>query len=220
MAPERPGSIRRNTRQSLVPGADEGLATLRDEETLPTRLSKPVTVPPPQALSPDTIPVVRTSSADTGQQDGSKRDSGLAPTESTGIREDLVVAGDEAGSTIPASGAVILVTPGTIKITKSDSLSIMGRWKLGSTKIVGRPKTPKTPKTPQSGRSKAMSSDGEFSPITTPIPSNSQLELDFMDQISFSKQGSVLLSGRKVVNRGPRENTRRYVIGSFHMVLF
>jgi hypothetical protein len=213
MALERPGSIRGNILQSLVPETDEGLMSLRYEEALLARPSMPVTVPPPpQALPSDTIPEVQISLAYTRQQNGSKRDSGLAPTESTGVREGSVVAGDEVGSTIPANGFVIPITPGTPKITRSDSLSTVSRWKLGSAKIVGRPKTPKTPKTPQSSRSKVMSSDSEFSPITTPIPSDSQLELDFMDQISFSKRGSVLLSGRKFVNGRLRENTRRYVI--------
>jgi hypothetical protein len=214
MAPETPESIQRNTPQSHpIPEVDEGLKALRYEETLLAKPPIAVTVPPPQALPFDTIPVLRISAADTEQQDELKRDSGLAPTESTGVRESSLAAGDEGSSTAFTNGGVIPGTPSSPKITKSDSSSTASRWKLGGTMNGSRPKTPRTPKTPQSRGSKAMSSDTEFSPITTPIPSESQLDLDFMDQISFSKRGSVLLGGRKAVSGRARENTgKRYVI--------
>lgn len=52
----------------------------------------------------------------------------------------------------------------------------------------------------------------DFTPITTPIPGESLLEDDFMQSMSFSKRGSMMLSGRKAVNGQARFNaTRRWV---------
>ncbi|RAL61471.1 hypothetical protein DID88_009400 [Monilinia fructigena] len=49
----------------------------------------------------------------------------------------------------------------------------------------------------------------DFSPITTPIPSENILEDDFMQSMSFSKRGSMMLSGRKAVNGQARINATR-----------
>ncbi|KAB8304965.1 hypothetical protein EYC80_004280 [Monilinia laxa] len=49
----------------------------------------------------------------------------------------------------------------------------------------------------------------DFSPITTPIPGESLLEDDFMQSMSFSKRGSMMLSGRKAVNGQARISATR-----------
>lgn len=51
----------------------------------------------------------------------------------------------------------------------------------------------------------------EFSPITTPIPTDSLLDEDFLRTLSFSKRGSMMLGGEKAVNSQARTNAGRYV---------
>lgn len=182
----------------------ECLKTLRYEETLPAKPPIPVTIIPPRAPPTDTHPALRRSTSGTKMQDISKRDSGLAPTESTAAREGSLIAGDENSLFTPASstlahtnGVVTPETPKTPNIPRSDGFSTASRWRRASIKKGS------SPKTPQKERIKTSGSTEEFSPITMPIPTEGQLELNFMDQISFSNRGSVLLSGKKV------RNTRR-----------
>jgi hypothetical protein len=140
----------------------------------------------------------------TEQQDTSKRDSGLAPTESTAARDGSLTAGDESSLFTPASGSIAHTngaytpeTPKTPNTPKAEVSSTSSRWRRSSVKKGN------SPKTPQKERIKTAGSTEEFSPLTTPIPTEGQLELNFMDQISFSNRGSIMLSGKKV------RNTRR-----------
>jgi hypothetical protein len=71
----------------------------------------------------------------------------------------------------------------------------MRRWaRAGSKKDLKDANT--TPTTPKS--QKSIGEEEQFSPITTPIPSEGFGD-DFMN-LSFSKRGSVMLGGKKAVN--------------------
>jgi hypothetical protein len=211
MAPEKPGGLRKKIATTVQSStAKGGLKSLRYEETLPAKPPIPVTIVPPRAPPTDTHPALRRPPGSTEQQDMSKRDSGLAPTESTAAREGSLTAGDESSLFSPTSSSLAhtnsAMTPETPKspnFTRSESSSTVGRWRRGSIKVGNGPKTP------QREGSKAGGSDDDFSPITTPIPTEDQLELNFMDQISFSNRGSVLLSGKKVRKLRSRENLTR-----------
>jgi hypothetical protein len=214
MAPENPDGLRTKfatTAKSST--ANGGLKSLRYEETLPGKPPIPVTIVPPRAPPTDTHPALRRPPRSTEQQDISKRDSGLAPTESTAAREGSLTTGDESSLFSPTSSSLAHTnsamnpeTPKSPNFTKIDSSSTVSRWRKGSIKRGNGPKTP------QREGSKTEGSDDDFSPITTPIPTEGQLELNFMDQISFSNRGSVLLSGKKVRKERSREIlTRRSV---------
>jgi hypothetical protein len=199
------------TAQSSV--ANGGLKSLRYEETLPAKPPIPVTIVPPRAPPTDTHPALRRPPSSTEQQDISKRDSGLAPTESTAAREGSLTAGDENSLFSPTSSSLAHTNsamtpeiPESLDLNKRDSSSTLSRWRRGSIKKENYPKTP------QRQGNKTRGSDDDFSPITTPIPTDGQLELNFMDKISFSNRGSVLLSGKKVRKEHSREIlTRRSV---------
>ncbi len=190
--------------------ADGALKSLRYEETLPAKPPIPVAMVPPHAPPTDAHPALRRPASSIEQQDISKRDSGPAPTESAVVREGSLIAGDENSSFTPTSGsqahtnsAMTPETPKSPNFIKSDSSSTAGQWRRPSIKKGD------SPKTPQEEEGRTAGSDEDFSPITTPIPTESQLELNFMDQISFSKRGSVLLAGKKVRKERSRENPIR-----------
>jgi hypothetical protein len=211
MAPEKPDGLQTKTATTAQSSnADGDLKSLRYEETLPAKPPIPVTIVPPRAPPTDIHPALRRPASSTEHQDISKRDSGLAPTESTAAREGSMTAGDGSSLFTPTSSSLAhtnsAMTPETPKspnFTKSDSSSTVSRWRSGSIKKGNGPKTP------QREASKTGGSDEEFSLITTPIPTEGQLELNFMDQISFSNRGSVLLSGKKVRKERSRENLTR-----------
>lgn len=198
MAPEKLGSLRAKSMATTHRArVDDGLKTLRYEETLPAKPPIPVTVAPPRAPPTDTHPALREIATRYEEQDPSKRDSGLAPTTSTVGREGSVNTADENSLASTLKMPVTPQIPKTPNITKSDSVGPVSRRKL---KKDGRPKTPSS-----RGSRRTYTSDDEFSPITTPIPSDNQLDLDFMDQISFSNRGSVLLGGKKAINGHARQ---------------
>jgi hypothetical protein len=201
MAPEKLSSLRTKAAVSVQSlRTDEGLKVLRYEETTPAKPPIPVTIAPPRVPPVDTHPALRSSPGRIDKLDQSKRDSGLAPTEST-ARSGSLIAGDEYCSIAPTnsasihmSGLAIPETPKTPRVLKSENSSISSRWRRGSGM------RDRNPKTPESEKRNAMGSDGGFSRITTPIPTDGELELDFMDDIAFSKRGSVLLGGKKALN--------------------
>jgi hypothetical protein len=192
---------------------DNGIITLRYEEALPAKPPIAVTVAPPQRAPPiDTHPALRRQKSGVEETDESKRDSGLAPTTSSKAREGSVNTVEEnilgvkidfnssTQSTIPPQTPV----PSTPKITKSDSMGSgsMSRWRKP---VSRKSSTPKTPRTPMS-----TSTQEEFSPITTPIPTESLIDEEFLRGITFSKRGSMML-GKKAVNGHARTNGgRRY----------
>jgi hypothetical protein len=208
MAPDKLSSLRTKTIITVQsPRTDEGIKALRYEETLPAKPPIPVTIAPPRSPPTDTHPALRRSTSGIEERDPRKRDSGLAPTESTAAREGSFITGEESSLSAPTnkslantSGPVRHEVPKTPNTVKSDSVSTTSKWRRGSGKIET------VPGSPGSTESRSNGSEAEFSPITTPIPTKSELQLDFMDHIAFSKRGSVLLSGKKALNRRSRAN--------------
>ena len=213
MAPETPGSLRtksiatthQNTR------TDNGIITLRYEETLPAKPPIAVTVAPPRAPPTDTHPALRRPKTGAEEKDESKRDSGLAPTTSSKAREGSVNTVDDNALGIPinfnSSPQVAKMSetpkqiPSTPKFTKNDSSGSMSRWRKPSSRRGSLPRTPPS--------ATKATEDEEFSPITTPIPTDSLLDEDFLEQISFSKRGSMMLGGKRAVNGDPRSKGGR-----------
>lgn len=200
------------TKPLITPGgltssarADDGIVTLRYEETTAAKPPIPVTVAPPRNPPTDTHPALRRGGESEGEE--GKRDSGLA---SSKAREGSLHTSDdkdteegvlgefkiEFGSSIPASQRES--TPASPKIKKSESVASSGgsmsRWqKPGSRKG-------SLPKTPSSGSAMMASrSEEEFSPIMTPIPTDSLLDEEFLETLSFSKRGSMMLGGKKAL---------------------
>jgi hypothetical protein len=201
MALERSGTLRKKTpaAQELHGDEVEEIVTLRYEETLPAKPPIPVTVALPRAPPTEPHPALRSRPATPIEdEDPTKREFGLALAETPGTRESWLNGVDEHRPvTLATNGAtstqksVPLDNP---NLNKSENSISPSRWKS----VVRRTNVPKTPV-----------SDEEFSPITTPIPSNNRLELDFMDDITFSKRGSVLLGGEKALDGQTREMSVR-----------
>ncbi|KAM3075664.1 hypothetical protein ACMFMG_007797 [Clarireedia jacksonii] len=215
---------------------EEGLIALRYEELLPAKPPIPVTVAPPLSPPTDTHPALRPQQlalALAPRKDDTKRDSGLAPTTSTAAaaREGSVktvdnnvlgisinfnsnlstitappTVADSPAASAPAtaqhlqSNHVQSPTSPTPKLVKAESVGSgdsIRRWK-------NRNSNPRTP-----SANSTTKSEEEFSPITTPIPSESLLEEDFIQSMSFSKRGSMMLGGRKAINGQTRSNASR-----------
>lgn len=211
MSPEIAGSLRAKPVNTLLPHAGDSMISLRYEETVPAKPPIPVTVAPPRAPPTDTHPALRRTTNDVCEEDNWKRDSGLAPTTSSKAREGSVNTVDEFSSSrlsasISTSAVKVHSAPETptkplpgVKVKKSSSKGSNGshRWGRPSSSRSSNP-NPKTPPT----TSKSIS-DEEFTPITTSIPTDS-LEEDFLGNLTFSKRGSVMLGGKKAVNRPAR----------------
>ena len=148
------------------------------------------------------------------EEDKGKRDSGLAPTTSSKAREGSEMGEKEEGlsgftinfdSSIPPAPLSPTTVPSTPTVKKSESVGSgsISRWrKPGSRKG-------SLPKTPPSSTKMASPSEKEFSPITTPIPTDTLMDAEFLDQLSFSKRGSMMLGGKKAVNGQARQNLGR-----------
>ncbi|KFY40995.1 hypothetical protein V495_05114 [Pseudogymnoascus sp. VKM F-4514 (FW-929)] len=73
------------------------------------------------------------------------------------------------------------------------------RWRVRSRNgDKGNENIPRTPSSNGDALTLNSSPEREFTPLTTSLP---DMELDFINQVSFSTRGSVLLGGRKAVNR-------------------
>jgi hypothetical protein len=190
---------------------DNGIITLRYEETIPAKPPIAVTVAPPAKAPTDVHPALRRPKSDLEETDPRKRDSGLAPTTSSKAREgsvdeNILGVKIDFNSSIPSvnppqSPIISTPTPARRDSTGSQSVS---RWRRPGSK---RSSTPKTPRTPPS-----KSTPEEFTPISTPIPMESLLDEEFMGSLTFSKRGSVMLGGKKAVNGYVWTNGgRRYV---------
>jgi hypothetical protein len=194
---------------------DDGIVTLRYEETTAAKPPIPVTVAPPRNPPSDTHPALRREGigSEAGEGEERKRDSGLAPTTSSKAREGSVNTSDgkeegvlggfkiDFGSNIPAN--LRESAPATPKIRKSESVTSSGgsmsRWRKPGSRKGSLPKTPPA--------KMASPSEEEFSPITTPIPTDSLLDEEFLETLSFSKRGSMMLGGKKAVTA--RQNLGR-----------
>ncbi|KFY35933.1 hypothetical protein V494_05472 [Pseudogymnoascus sp. VKM F-4513 (FW-928)] len=75
------------------------------------------------------------------------------------------------------------------------------RWRIRSRNgDKGSDNVPRTPSSNGEVLTLNSSPEQEFTPLTTSLPDT---QLDFMNQVSFSTRGSVLLGGRKAVNARP-----------------
>lgn len=225
MAPSRSGTLRsksssvRNRPHLPTTHAHAPLDELigfNYEQALAAKKPIAVTVPPPHAPPPlETHPALRDRS-NTTLEDDKKRDSGLAPTTSSKAREGSVNTVEENvlgipinfNSPLPALNMSLPaeeptsapITPVTSREAKSPTSSHF--WKRAkSVKSVRSPTTTAT--------SPGSKSAEEFSLITTPIPTESLLEEGFLNQLSFSKRGSVMLGGKKAVDGHLRPNVGR-----------
>jgi hypothetical protein len=195
---------------------------LRYEEARVAKPPIPVTVPPPRQPPQDTHPALRTPST-TSDLDGKKRDSGLAPMTSSKAREGSVSTVEDnvvgyPGISINFNNMATTTEAQPVALQLEDAPT-----------TTAAPTTPKNEKvTTQTGKfwrrqsskrtspqssTPEKSSDEEFSGITTPIHTESLLDEDFLDQLSFSKRGSMMLGGKKAVNGHIRQSGgRRYVL--------
>lgn len=222
MSPDKAGSLRAKLRPTSRAG--DSMISLRYEETLPAKPPIPVTVAPPRVPPTDTHPALRRTTNDVSEEDGWKRDSGLAPTTSSKAREGSVNTVDENASGLSSSintpAAKVQSAPETptkplpeVKVTKSDSLRSENshRW--------GRPASSKSSNPKTAPKITRSASTEEFRPITTSIPTDSLLEDDFLDKLSFSKRGSVMLRGKKAINRPVRTNVLNKGAPSFSLLV-
>jgi len=208
MAPEKAGTqaASRSTISTLDSRSNRDLKALRYEDVPPAKPPIPVTVPPPPAPPNDIHPALRSSAISLGEQELMKRDSGLAPTTSTIARGGSTNPGDSGGLGGIASGSINSLTEAAhaLSVAESDSSSNISKWK--------KENLAKEERTPESEVLMTTSTSAEeFSPIMTQIPTDAQLELDFINHITFSNRGSVLLGGRKAVKGQARlQGGRRY----------
>lgn len=167
---------------------------------MPAKPPIAVTVAPPRAPPTDLHPALRNRPR-TGE-DENKRDSGLASTKNTeGSVNSASVEENVLGFTINFNSAPAVslsqtpparTPPTTPKVVKKSYSMSGNRWRRpGSRKSTAAPKTP---------TSAGKGAEEEFSPITTAIPTDSLLDADFLDSLSFSKRGSIMLGGKKGVN--------------------
>jgi hypothetical protein len=192
---------------ATVTREDNGILTLRYEETKPAKPPLAVTVPPPRQPPTEPHPALRS-------EEERKRDSGLATTTSSKAREGSVntvgtveenalgVKIDFDFSSAQEREAEVEI-PATPRVKKSESPGeregSMHRW----VKALSRKNS--TSQTPTSKDTEEES----FSPITTPIPTDSLLDEGFLETISFSKRGSMMFGGEKAVNGHARTNGGR-----------
>ena len=229
MAPQKHGSLR-STKSTIkattLPTAeartDNGIITLRYEETFPAKPPIPITVAPPRAPPTDLHPALRRPKSGEAAQDKGderKRDSGLAPTTSSKARDGSVNTVEENllgvtinfNSTPPQATAkettmepqcppqARAVTPKKTASNESIGSGSTSPWRRLGSRKGSLPKTPSTTK----------STEEDFSPITTPIPRDGFIDAGFLDSLSFSERGSVMLAGKKAVNGHARLNGGR-----------
>ena len=188
--------------------ADEKLISSRYEDCIPSKPPFPVTIAPPRA-PPDTIhPALRRPESSVVERDDSKRDSGLAPTTSSKAREGSINTDGDSVSNFLSVSINFSSSPQTTntnlsQASASDSVatSMSKSESVGSDSVnkwgnIG--KKDDSNQTPPA-KSTSTTADASFS-ITTPIPNESLLEDDFLEKLSFSKRGSMMLGGRKAVN--------------------
>jgi hypothetical protein len=167
---------------------------------------------------------VGSSSIDQGQGQGEvrqgreeewKRDSGVANTTSTGRssnfgggslkgtveereeREDRVeeevISGDRQG------GKMAMVAEPSSPVRTPSRAQQNGKGEM-LRQDVQEDKNERT-ELPDAPRIDSATTPDEFTPITTPIPTDNLFGENFMDGLSFSNRGSVMFGGKKAVER-------------------
>lgn len=187
---------------------------------MPAKAPIAVTTPPPRDAPTDIHPALRRpkTGGDNAKDEG-KRDSGLAPTTSSRAREGSVNTTDaieeevSLGVEIDFDKSSKVVSPLQSPTQASTSKVITKSPSIGSGSMRWKPGSRKSSNGRVSGAEKT-DEEKEFVPITTDIPTDEFLDEEFLRTLSFSKRGSVMLGGRKVVNGHARANVgRRYVGG-------
>lgn len=197
---------------------DHGIAAVNYEETVAGKPPIPVIRSPPRNPPEESHPALRNGLS--AVEDAWKRDSGLATTTSSKPRQDSF-----GGSTVEEkerelglkidfdSNSTIANTNTSLSAslaggdeglrkseTKSSGLG-SSRWKLP-----GKKSAPKN----------TDSVEEDYIPLTTPIPVESLMEEEALNSIQFTKRGSMLMLGSKVVAGHARPNaTRRYDVATY-----
>lgn len=204
------------------------MIALRYEETTQAKVPIPITVAPPSRSPPvEEHPAFRSVTPSIDQRQGQgqvgqgreeewKRDSGVANTTSTGRssnfgggslkgtveereeREDRVqeevFSGDREGGKM----AMVAEPSSPVRTTPSraqqNGKGEMLRQDVQDQRDV-RIELPETP------RVENANTPDDFTPITTPIPTDNLFGENFMDGLSFSNRGSVMFGGKKAVER-------------------
>lgn len=225
MAPETQGRISLNTTISVASSQlrdENGIRTLRYEETMEGKLPIPVTVPPPRAPPTEPHPALRNSSS-LSAEDPEKRDSALAPqtssTTATSSKKDFTYNVDSTNrksenvfSPTIATAQSINATnvPLTMNRSEGDELqspistasSISRRSpKLLIPRISSSSSATDSPKEKNKSPISLTSPTTEpaFSPIDTQIPDPGLLETEYFQDMAFSKRGSLLFGSKKMM---------------------
>lgn len=186
----------RQSESALI--AKDSLISFR-YESLPTAQAPiPVTVAPRRAPPADIHPALRRrrSGPLDGDDDASKRDSGLAPTTSTSARKGSLTSLDDSSTSM----AIVIdfdrpapVSDDLRRPSKSDSIPSASDSASASREVPPRPSV--------RSRSSETSTLAEMaSPaITTAIPTDQLMDEEFLGNMSFSKRGSIMFGGKKGV---------------------
>ncbi|KAE8452453.1 hypothetical protein EG329_000355 [Mollisiaceae sp. DMI_Dod_QoI] len=203
---------------------DNGVLALRYEETTAAKAPIAVIKAPPRQEPNEIHPALRRPKTGVSVEDQRrKRDSGLAPTTSSKAR-----TGSVAGSTIEVVekelplGVKIDFDSNSVIANKSQSAAPMfvpllsnEPLKKSETRSSGvgsakwrKPSSKKSNNnTAKSPTESAFSED--YSPITTPIPTDNLIDDEWLRRIEFSKRGSIMLLGKNVLNGHARANATR-----------
>lgn len=212
MAAERSSNPRTKpaTMKAPNPRNDDGLKTCQYEATKEGQ--PPITISPPHRAPPaNTHPALRVD------ENLTKRDSGLAPTTFTTTRHGSDVTMPESISSIQRSSSPLAIPQAASMTNIKDRESSAGSGKLRkSSAETTKRRTSKA--TDSTNINKASSLHRDFSPLMIPVPCDAHSGMDFMESLTFSNRGSVLLGGKKAVNEQlhPIANTRLAFAMSFN----
>jgi hypothetical protein len=187
----------------------EAVKSLRHEDVAALKPPFAVTVTPPKsrkgAWNAGTHPALRRPATSPAEYED-KRDSGLASTMGANAGEKSVDMIEEEANLEKQGfmGKRRSSAPTTPRLEMVDSNEGIERERNGriSDTELEPPHTPTATSVPRSP------SEGDFSPIMTSIPTESLIDTDFMDSMSFSKRGSMLLGGKKLVIPNPSPQPR------------
>lgn len=193
---------------------DQGLITLRYEDSTAARPPIPVTVPPPRQPPTDIHPALRRPKSGINSEEG-KRDSGLAATTSSRARStrdaregsaregSFVTMEENTGLKIDFDAGKL---PSSAPKTPTEEPKAPTLVKTGSTSSATGSRWRRRGSSKSAPQSPVAASISSYVSIETPIPTESFLDESFLDSIEFSKRGSMLLGGRKAVAPQPRPN--------------
>jgi hypothetical protein len=165
----------------------------------------PVTILPLRSQATGAQADIRHKKRRPNEEDEGKRDSGLAPADATADQNESQIPREENGLHPSKSNASYhTITSANPQVAQASTMPI-GKTPFPTDTLDGggsgsSGKDVQATAAVSPGGESIGSEDG-FSPITTPIPSTSELKLDFMADLGVSKRGSVLLAGEKAINK-------------------